>query len=122
MFLFSDDHRWRTIVHHSCMVGTDELAFQTLASGTVDDVPEYLTITIHDSVFTREVFVFGMNMESVRLLLCATQFTTQVFAIHTEPQLIGVRGVVSEPIVYVVVRNAGTCTKRYLTAKVRKEV
>jgi hypothetical protein len=60
-----------------------------------------------------------MNMESVRLLLCATQFTTQVFAIHTEPQLIGVRGVVSEPIVYVVVRNAGTCTKRYLTAKAR---
>jgi hypothetical protein len=104
------------------MVRTYELAFQTAASGTVYDIPEHLTIAVHDSVFTREVLVFGMNMEGVRLLLRAEKLAPQVFAIHTEPELIGVRRVVPEPIVDVVVRDAGTRAKRYLTAKVGKEV
>lgn len=104
------------------MIGANQLAFYALAGGAVYDVPEHLTVTIHDAVFTREVLVFRMNMEGVWLLLRAAQLAPQVLAIHAEPELVCVRCVVPEPVVDIVVRDAGTRAERNLTAKIGKEV
>ena len=104
------------------MIGTDELTVEALARRTVDDVAIDLTVAIHYPTLSREVFVLGMNMEGVGLLLCGPQFAAQVFIIRPQSQLVGVRGVVAEAVVNIVVRDTGTCAEGYLPSEVGKEV
>jgi hypothetical protein len=54
------------------MIGANQQDFYTLPGGMFYDVPEHLTITIDDALFTRKILVLGMAMEGVRLLLRAT--------------------------------------------------
>ena len=120
--LFSDNHRRRTVVHHPGMVGADELAVETLAGGAVDDVAIDLAVAIDHTVLAREVFVLGMDVEGVGLLLRGPQFAAQVFVVRPEAELIGVRGVVAEAVVDVVVRDAGAGAEGNLAAEVGEEV
>ena len=67
------------------MVGADQLTFETMASFAIDDITINLTITINHTILAREVFVLGMDMESVGLLICGSQLATQIFIIHPKP-------------------------------------
>ena len=51
------NHRRRTVVHHPCMVGADELAVKTLAGCAVDDVAIDLAVAIDHTVLSRENFI-----------------------------------------------------------------
>ena len=104
------------------MVGADELAFETLAGYTVDDVAIDLAVTIDHTVLAREMFVLAMNVEGVWLLLCGPQFAAQVFVVRPESELIGVLRVVAEPIVDVVVRDTGAGAEGNLATEVGEEV
>ena len=46
LIIFSNIHRWGTVVHHAGMVGADELAVETLTGGAVDDVAIDLAVAI----------------------------------------------------------------------------
>ena len=72
------------------MVGTNELLVNTLTCNAVYGVAIDLAVAIDDTIFTREKFVLSMDMERMGLLVRCPQFTTQVFVIHLEPELIGV--------------------------------
>ena len=64
------------------MVGADELAFETLAGGAVDDVAIDLAYELDHTVLSREELVVRMNVEGVWLLLCGPQFAAQVFFVR----------------------------------------
>ena len=81
--MFSDCCGRGKVVHDLGMVSTDELALKMLACYSVYDVTIDLTVSINDTSLTREVLVFGMNMESVRLKFRGTEFATQIFVIST---------------------------------------
>ena len=104
------------------MVGSDELAFYAATCGAVYHVPIYQTVAIDDVALTREMLVLGVDVESVGLRLCCTEFTAEVFAIYAEPELIGVGGVVPETVVQIVVGDASACAEGYLTAEIGEEV
>ena len=102
------------------MVSTDKLTFEVSASNTVDDITIDLPISVDSIAFTGKILVLCMDVESVRLEFCGTEFSAQVFAIHPETKLIGVGSLVLHAVVDVVIRNAGTRPERDLTAKVWK--
>ncbi len=104
------------------MVGTDELAFKPLSGYAVDDITIDLTITIDHTIFTREIFVLGMDMEGMRLLLLGPQFAAQIFIVRPKSELVGVQAIVSEAVVDIVVRDAGAGAEWYLATEVGEEV
>ena len=104
------------------MVGADELALKMLACYSVYDVTIDLTVPVDDAILAREVFVFSMNMKSMRLKFRGTEFTTQIFVISIHPELVGVGRLVLNAVVDLVVGNAGACAEGNLTAEVREEV
>ena len=53
-------------------------------------------------------------MISVWQLLLSKKFTTQVFIINAEAELIRVGSLILHPIVNIIVRDAGTSSKWYL--------
>ena len=80
--LFLNDNGWRTFVHYPGMVRADELTFNTATSSAVDDIPIDLSVTIDDTVLTREILILGMNMKGVGQHFFSTEFTTQIFVIY----------------------------------------
>ena len=120
--IFLDDGCLGKVVHDLGVVGADKMAIKMLACHPVYDIAIDLAVSVYDTTLAREVFVFGMNMKSVRLMFLGTEFATQIFVVSTQSELIGVGRLVLNAIVDVVVRDAGACTKGNLTAKVREEV
>ena len=55
-------------------------------------------------------------------MLYGTELSTQILLVNPEPELVGIRSIVPYPIVNVVIRDAGTCPERNLSAVVRKKV
>ena len=104
------------------MVSADELAFETAAGDSVDDVPIDLSVAIDHSTLSGEELVLGMYVEGVGLLLHGSQFAAQVFVVCPESELIGISGVVTEAVVDVVVGDAGSCPKGNLASEVWEEV
>ena len=49
---FLDSGCWGKFVHHSGVVGTDELAVDATACGALDDVAIYLSVAEYDAVLT----------------------------------------------------------------------
>ena len=85
------------------MVGADQLAAHTLSRRAVDGVAENLSVAVDDAALAREKLVLGMDVKRVGLLLGGPQLAAEVFAVNLQAQLIGVGGVVSHAVVYVVV-------------------
>ena len=63
-----------------------------------------------------------MYVEGMWLLLSGSQFTAQILVVRPKSKLISVLGVVAEPIIDIVIRNAGASAEGNLAAKVRKQV
>ena len=63
-----------------------------------------------------------MNVESVGLKFRGTEFAASIFVVGTQSEVVGVGGLVLNAVVNIVVRDAGACAERDLTAKVREEV
>ena len=85
------------------MVGAYELTIDAASCGGVYYVAEHLAIAIDGVSFAREVLVFGMYVEGVRLSLRGTEFAAQVFVVDVEAQLVGDVCVVAYTIVDVIV-------------------
>lgn len=104
------------------MVGADELAVEAFTAGAVDGVAIDLSVAINHAVLTGEVFPFGMDVEGVWELFDGTEFAAEVFFIDLEPKLVGVASVVLDPIIDVVVGDAGARAERNLTSMIGEEV
>ena len=85
------------------MIGTDELAFETLTGCAVDDVAIDLAVAVDNAILTGKILVLGMDVEGVGLLFRGPKFAAQVFVVRPEAQLISVLRVVTEPVVDVIV-------------------
>ena len=93
-----------------------------LACHPIYDVTIDLAVSVDGTAFAREILVFGMNMESVRLKFCGTEFATQILVVSTQPELVGVARLILNAVVYVVVGDAGASAERNLTAIIWEEV
>lgn len=115
-------HGGRAFVHDPSVVGANELALDDVACIAVDGVAIDFSVAIDDTVFAGEVFIDSMDMEGVLKRLFCTEFAAEVFRVGPEPQLVGVVGVVLDPIVEIVEGNAGARAERDLSAVVGEEV
>ena len=115
-------HCGRALIHHLGMVGANELMVSTLACISVEGVTIHFSIAIDHPILSGEVFAFRMDVEGVEEGVCGTQFATKIFVIRPESELVGVLRVVLDPIVNVVVGDAGACSKRNLTAMIWEKV
>ena len=106
---------WRTLIHHSSMVGANELAFDDVSCRCVYGITINLPIAIDHITFAREVFILGMDVECVRLRIYGTKFATKIFTIYPKAKLVSVGRVVSNTVVDVVIGDAGACAERNLT-------
>ena len=120
--IFLDDGCLGKVVHDLGVVGADKMAIKMLACHPVYDIAIDLAVSVYDTTLAREVFVFGMNMKSVRLMFHGTEFATQILIIHIKTQLISVGGFILHPIVNIIIGDAGACAKRDLTAMIGEKI
>ena len=50
------------VIHHTCMIGSNDGGGDAITASLIDNIPEDLTVTINKIPFTRKKLFFRMDM------------------------------------------------------------